>query len=839
MIILRDEPFTDNKYDEEIKSFTKYELSDFQKWAIKAIIDGDHSLITAPTGSGKTLPAEFMIHYFNKNNLENNKRKRIIYASPIKALSNQKLHDMRKRFPTITFGLLTGDCKDNPDADVLIMTTEILRNTLFCKKMFATHDKEDIPPLSFDMDIDKELAGVIFDEAHYIADPDRGSVWEQSILMLPASVQLLLLSATINKPEAFGEWINNRYDNNVKNFYILPTKKRVVPLTHYMWLSANNGNIKKIYDKELNNKILNLRNKPILIKDANGKFHENNYHLVKKCATYLYDNYLVPKRQHIINDILSYLKREKLLPALCFVFSRKQVEIIASEVTVSLHDDNGLMANTVEQECRKILMTKLLNYKEYLDLPEYKKLICLLQKGIAIHHAGMLTILRELVEVLFDKGYIKILFATETFAVGINMPTKTVIFSSLSKFDGTGQRYLQAHEYAQMAGRAGRRGIDTTGTVIHCNSLFECPDSVDYCNILTGPSQSLTSKFKISYNFILNTLLPNNLDKKGIARFIGKSLLNVDIDKQIIEIDNISDNLVDSLEKTKCILSSLQTDITVFEQYNTLLEKQKYAVNKNKKKIKREIDNIISENPSLLKEYSNYENIKMIENSLDVNKKQRNITLQYIENCINDIIHFLETANFIKFDEVSKYYIVMAPGLVASQVQEINAVGLSAVLAKTNSFNDLMSGEIAGLLSCFVPVNIPEDSKTHRPNSESIALNSIAQEAEDIVDSLNKMEIQMEIDSGEEHGIHYDLLNPIIKWYISTNEDECRETIKYINNIGISTGDFVKAVLKICNATRELINAYEVLNDIKLLDKLSKIEPGLLKYIVTAQSLYI
>ena len=221
------------------------------------------------------------------------------------------------------------------------------------------------------------------------------------------------------------------------------------------------------------------------------------------------------------------------------------------------------MANTVEQEMPKILMAKLPNYKEYLDLPEYQNMISLLQKGVAIHHAGVLTVLKEMVEILFDKGYIKLLFATETFAVGINMPTKTVIFTSLEKFDGMGLRRLLPHEYSQMAGRAGRRGIDVRGTLLHCNTLFDPPPVSDYRHILTGPSQTITSSFRVSYHFVLNILLPAQLTKKDVVAFVANSLLNSDIEKEIAEIDSKGDQLRTTLETRVSILDALRTPAEV------------------------------------------------------------------------------------------------------------------------------------------------------------------------------------------------------------------------------------------------------------------------------------
>ena len=202
--------YTDTYFNPYYKNLS---LSEFQKWAIKSIVDGDNVLITAHTGSGKTLPAEFAIQYLVSQG------KKVIYTTPIKALSNQKLFDFRRKFPDISFGILTGDSKDNPEADVLIMTTEILRNTLFNKKM-NENDNPVKTPLLFEMDFNNELGAVVFDEVHYINDSERGSVWEQSILLLPPQVQLVLLSATIDKPELFASWIETEKKNQAEEMNI-------------------------------------------------------------------------------------------------------------------------------------------------------------------------------------------------------------------------------------------------------------------------------------------------------------------------------------------------------------------------------------------------------------------------------------------------------------------------------------------------------------------------------------------------------------------------------------------------------------------------------------------
>ena len=297
---------SDSKYQSYFESFP-YPLSDFQKHAIAAIVDGDHALVCAPTGSGKTLPAEFAIRHFTGLG------KRVIYCSPNKALSNQKLFDFTRKYPDISFGLLTGDIKTNPTAQVLIMTTEILMNRLFTLSKVSTNDLSNDSAndlikdsLSFDMDIENELGAVIFDELHYINDQHRGHVWEQSILMLPKHIQMVMLSATLDDPVKFARWCEGADQNGsettvnsceatsnamtiseaTSNATTLPSKQvvicstnhRVVPLTHYSFVCSSEGLFKKVKNKDLEERVRSSLNQCLPIKTATGDFIEDTYY---------------------------------------------------------------------------------------------------------------------------------------------------------------------------------------------------------------------------------------------------------------------------------------------------------------------------------------------------------------------------------------------------------------------------------------------------------------------------------------------------------------------------------------------------------------------------------
>ena len=289
---------TETNYDEYFNLFT-YTLSDFQKESIRAIVDGNHSLVTAHTGSGKSLPAEFAIQFFTKQG------KKVIYTSPIKALSNQKYYDFVHKYNHISFGIMTGDIKINPEADVVIMTTEILMNSLF------------VGPIP-------DLACVVFDEIHYINDAERGKVWEQSILMLPRDVQMVMLSGTIDSPEKFAAWCER--GDSTRKVILSSTHSRIVPLVHYGYLCTTESSIKRQKDKTIQKQIQDSTGKLIQLKTEQGAFNEAGYKEIKSTKELLDDH---QKRQHIMNSLLLQLRDKEMLPAIAFVFSRKQAEIMA------------------------------------------------------------------------------------------------------------------------------------------------------------------------------------------------------------------------------------------------------------------------------------------------------------------------------------------------------------------------------------------------------------------------------------------------------------------------------------------------------------------------------
>ena len=824
MVIICDKSFNSvDDYETHFQSFAPLELSSFQKWAIKAIVDRNNVLVTAHTGSGKTLPAEFAIKYFTQKN------KKVIYASPIKALSNQKLYDFRRKFPNISFGILTGDCKDNPDADVLIMTTEILRNTLWGASPTGAND------MLFKMDFENDLAAVIFDEVHYINDAERGSVWEQAILLLPPHIQLIMLSATIDKPEDFAAWIEKEKSKQaiikgapIKQMYLAPTYERAVPLTHYMWLSMPSKTFKRAKDTPIEKNLPALHNIPIIIAESNGTYNETNYQRVQNVLNFMRNNDVYCKRQHVLDELLRYLNKNEMLPAICFIFSRKQVEQTAKEISFSLFEENSPLPNLVERECRHIISSRLPNFEEYMGLQEYKDIVQLLQKGIAIHHAGIMPVLREMVELLFEKGFIKLLFATETVGIGLDLPVKSVIFTGINKFSGSGMRQLYPHEYTQMAGRAGRRGKDTVGHVFHCNNLFEMPLNTDYKNMLTGAPQTLTSKFKISFNLILNILGQAEL-------FVGQSLMATDIKKDIQYYEQEQEELEIQFIIKKEILGTCKTPTFKMADYNHIVSLLPSTVNSAKKKLRSDMSKIEAEYKTLEADLKKFSAFNEIVDKLEKNSRRKKNTASYFTYHIDKIQHILSSNGFINIDHK-----VSDKGRIASQLQEIHPLAMADIYTLTNGFAEFSAVDIVALFSCFSSVSVNDDSKTYKPKTSNDNLNHITLQLSDLLESYYSLELKAEVETGSSYDVHYDLMTHSISWCNATNEAECKAVIYNVKvEKNIFLGEFVKAILKINNIGKEFEKVCELMNNMALLEKLKEIPKLTLKYVVASQSLYI
>ncbi|XP_005103863.1 helicase SKI2W [Aplysia californica] len=446
-----------------------FEPDIFQKQAILRLESHDSVFVAAHTSAGKTVVAEYAIALSLKH------MTRTIYTSPIKALSNQKFRDFKQTFGDV--GLVTGDVQLNQTAACLIMTTEILRSMLYNGS-----------------DVIRDLEWVIFDEVHYINDSERGVVWEEVLIMLPQHVNVILLSATVPNTMEFADWVGR---TKRKKMYVVSTAKRPVPLEHFLYTGNSTKTCNELF----------------LLLDAKGSFQTSGYNKAmeakKERASKNSQGFGAKgtRQGNPMQDkntwlsVIEMLKRKDKLPAVAFTFSKKKIEETASSLQ-SVDLTTASEKSEIHVFFRRCI-TRLKGSDQ--TLPQVLQLEDLLRRGLGIHHSGVLPILKEVVEMLFQKGLLKILFATETFAMGVNMPARTVIFDSIRKHDGTNFRNLLPGEYIQMAGRAGRRGLDTTGTVILlCKG--DVPEMSELHKMMLGKPTCLESQFRLTYTMILNLL---------------------------------------------------------------------------------------------------------------------------------------------------------------------------------------------------------------------------------------------------------------------------------------------------------------------------------------------
>ncbi|KLO05470.1 translation repressor [Schizopora paradoxa] len=475
-----------------------FELDTFQKEAVYHLEMGDSVFVAAHTSAGKTVVAEYAIALAGKH------MTRAIYTSPIKALSNQKFRDFKQTFSSSSVGILTGDVQINPEANCLVMTTEILRSMLYKGA-----------------DLIRDVEFVIFDEVHYVNDAERGVVWEEVIIMLPEHVIIILLSATVPNTKEFADWVGR---TKKKDIYVISTAKRPVPLEHFLYAGKDTFKIVDSKGQFLTQGYKDageaLRRKQVKEREAAGLPPLQRLGARAAAPQRGGGRGAAPPRgrggggssggrsfhqpdKNIYVHLVGHLKKSNLLPVVVFTLSKKRCEENAS----TLSNVDLLAGGARERSEVHITIEKAISRLSAPDrkLPQIGRMRDLLSRGIGVHHGGLLPLVKELVELLFARGLVKVLFATETFAMGVNMPAKCVVFSGIRKHDGRSFREILPGEYTQMAGRAGRRGLDATGTVIIVVD-GELPEQVTLHTMILGKPAKLQSRFRLTYTMILNLL---------------------------------------------------------------------------------------------------------------------------------------------------------------------------------------------------------------------------------------------------------------------------------------------------------------------------------------------
>lgn len=487
--------------DQFISTFN-FAFDEFQIDACQAVESGQGVLVAAPTGAGKTVVGEFAAY------LALSQGKKCFYTTPIKALSNQKYQEFVDRFGVAKVGLLTGDTSINSEADILVMTTEVLRNMLYASSSTLTN-----------------LGSVVMDEVHYLADKFRGAVWEEVLIHLMESVQVISLSATVSNAEEFGEWLGEIRGKTA----VIVSEVRPIPLYQHVLIG---NRLIDLFTKpgQINPEILRLENEAMRkVRTRNGRRERwsEDFNRLSRA------------------EIIEYLNRENLLPAITFIFSR-----IGCDAAVKQCLTAGLkLTNTEERaEIRATAAKYTQNLaEEDLDVLGYKEWLVALERGIAAHHAGLLPSFKGAVEDLFQRGLVKAVFATETLALGINMPARTVVLEKLVKWNGEAHVAITPGEFTQLTGRAGRRGIDIEGNaVIQWSPTVDSATAAGLASTRTYP---LRSSFTPTYNMAINLI--SQFGRERARRSLESSFAQFQADRAVI-------GLVRQLRKNSQMIDELQ-----------------------------------------------------------------------------------------------------------------------------------------------------------------------------------------------------------------------------------------------------------------------------------------
>uniref|UniRef100_M8C8Y0 DEAD-box ATP-dependent RNA helicase ISE2, chloroplastic n=1 Tax=Aegilops tauschii TaxID=37682 RepID=M8C8Y0_AEGTA len=550
----------------ELAGIYDFPIDKFQRLAIQAFLRGSSVVVSAPTSSGKTLIAEAAAVATVARG------RRLFYTTPLKALSNQKFREFRSTFGDHNVGLLTGDSAINKDAQILIMTTEILRNMLYQSVGMSASDGR-----LFEVDV------IVLDEVHYLSDISRGTVWEETVIYCPKEVQLICLSATVANPDELAGWIGQIHGKTE----LVTSSKRPVPLT---WHFSKKFALLPLLDgkgKKMNRKL--------------RMSHVQNISSPKSEFYYVKGKRKVP----LIRETLSQLWENDMLPAIWFIFSRRGCDAAVEYIEDCrlLHDCE---ASEVELELRRFRM-------QYPDAVRENAVKGLL-RGVAAHHAGCLPLWKSFIEELFQRGLVKVVFATETLAAGINMPARTAVISSLSKRIDAGRQLLTPNNLFQMAGRAGRRGIDTVGHSVLVQTTNEGPE--ECCDVIFAGLEPLVSQFTASYGMVLNLLAGSKVTHKqkesgdvkakrsgrtleearklveqSFGNYVGSNVMvaaKEELERIQKDIQHLSSEITDEFIDRKCRKELSEEDYAEISLLQNKLKEEKKIRNELKKRMELE-----------------------------------------------------------------------------------------------------------------------------------------------------------------------------------------------------------------------------------------------------------
>ena len=729
-----------------------FELDDFQKDACNCISAGKSVVVCAPTGAGKTVIAEHAIH----KALEEDKK--VFYTTPLKALSNQKYNDFSEKYGIDKVGLLTGDTSINRGAQIVVMTTEVFRNMLYGTNFGSVTDNL------------KDVRYVILDEVHYMNDEQRGTVWEESIIYCPTNVQIIALSATVANADKLTEWINTVHSKTE----LINTDFRPVPLRFYYFDSSQRDRLLPLLTP---NGTLNKK-----IKSERKEFHRGK----------------PVQKKHVVKDVIRNLYNQDMLPAIYFTFSRKKCDEQMEKCA-----ELDLITPAERTEIQRII-------DDYIAENPYlyrNKHIEFLLQGVASHHAGLLPGWKVLVEKLFQKGLIKVVFATETLAAGINMPARSTVISSISKRTDSGHRTLTPSEFLQMSGRAGRRGMDEIGYVVIVGTAFQTPEEV--AELVLSDANPLESKFSPSYSMVLNLLQRFSLEeaKELVLKSFGYFSSNYRLEP-LIKLREFNQDKINECNAFECWCKRSTDDLLEYNKVRDLYvqnRKTLKVIQKQEKKKNRplspEIIEFANKTKELLNKMHSYEcdtcklfkkHMKTVDVLFRYLSKQKQLDKEMERQ--KDIFwnkflahrSVLSEYGYIKDDYPSEQ------GILISQLRSENELFLARIIF-SGILEDLTPAELASVICAITTEDVRADMYSQLPFSQKVrkTLNKI----KDIKRDVDKKQKDYDVEDPMYINGFY---SPLIEMWVNGAE---WDTI--IGDIEMGEGDVVRSFKRVVDVLRQ------------------------------------
>ena len=759
-----------------------FSMDDFQIQGCQALENGKSVLVAAPTGAGKTIVGEFAAFLAMESG------KKCFYTTPIKALSNQKFQDLSAMFGESNVGLLTGDTSINSEAPIVIMTTEVLRNMIYSASSTLT-----------------DLRYVVMDEVHYLADRFRGAVWEEILIHLPESIQVAALSATVSNAEEFGDWLQTVRGE----MQVIVSESRPVPLYQHVLFGNRLLDLFSSSTK-VNPEILRLEKESL--RAVRTKYGNSGGKKNWRDSSQITPTIKALGRAEVIEK----LDREGLLPAITFIFSRAQCDnavkqCLAAGLRLTNAEERSQIREVISEKTKSLPEDDLivLGFHEWVDS---------LERGIASHHAGLLPAFKECVEELFQRGLIKAVFATETLALGINMPARTVVLEKLTKWNGESHVSVTPGEYTQLTGRAGRRGIDIEGNaVILWNKDIDSASAAGLASTRTYP---LKSSFKPTYNMTINLI-----SQFGAARArtsLESSFAQFQADKAVVglarQIKRNNDAISELEEEISCHLG----DFVEYAQIRFEIKELERGLSTKRRKAREFEEEKIADARKALRNHSCHgcsdrETHARIAERADRLRRENSGLSARVANRTHVIARRFDLIKVMleKFGYLSND-VITANGKLLSKIYGETDI-LIAEMIRREAFGQLTAAELVSIVSVFVY----ESRKDAPPKLPRGQVEEVLSDLVKVWIEINDLEVDLGLEPIREPDAGFCMAS--YRWASG------HSLTAILKGTELTVGDFVRSMKQIIDLLRQIAIASPHLSPI-VSDALGRIDRGVIAY---------